>query len=147
MGAECWQMTACEGPSCTRFSPCLQPHTGLISMPTAHHACESVPLCFSWLNPSLHLSMCIYHFFSFSSHVCTRSVRFSRLSPGSIIVSLLCLSSVFLSATCWCLSIRRLCKIPFKKFPEWKDMGAYTHPVSCSFTHKWLFKLKSKPTE
>lgn len=146
MGAECWQMTACEAPSCTRLSPCLQPHTGLISMPTVHHACESVPLYFSWRNPSLYLSVCllIYHFFPLSSNVCTCSFRFKD-SPSSIIVSLLCLSSVFLSATCWCLSIRQLCKFLLKKFSEWKDTVAYTHLLLFhTQTHKWhlnLFKI------
>lgn len=126
MGAECWQMTACEGTSYNRFSPCLQPHTGLISMPTVHHACELVPLFFSWPSPSLCLSISlfIYHFVPFGSHVCSCSFGFQG-SPGIINVSLLCLFPVFLFATCWCLSIETLCQIPLKRFSDWKDMDIH----------------------
>lgn len=115
MGAECWQMTACEATSYTRFSPCLQPHTGLISMPTAYHGLwinPSVLQLAQSFTPSIHLSLYlfIYHFVPVGSHVCTCSFGFQDKK-----VSLLCPSSVFLFATCWCLSILRLCQIPFIK--------------------------------
>lgn len=50
-------------------------------------ACELVPLFFSWPSPSLRLSISlfIYHFVPFGSHVCCRSFSFQG-SPGSVSV-------------------------------------------------------------
>lgn len=143
MGAECWQMTGL-------WSHLVHP---LLTLPATTyrlnlHANRS-PLL--WISPSvlqlaqsftlsIHLSvyLSIYHFVPLGSHVCSCSFGFLKNSPGSINVSLLCLSSVFLFATCWCLSIKRLCKLPLKGFSNWKDMDAHTrthtHPVSRSTT-------------
>lgn len=95
MGAECWQMTACEGTSHTRLSPCPLPRTGLISMLTIHQACESAPLFFSLPGPSLCLPvyLFIYDFVPLRSHVSFGSLDFFFLfqdPPGSLDVSLLC---------------------------------------------------------
>lgn len=132
MGAECWQMTACEGTSHTRLSPCRLPRTGLISMLTIHQACESAPLFFSRPGPSpcLPVYLFIYDFVPLRSHVSSGSLSFfffpsSKTLLGSLDVSLLCVPEAFLFATCWCPP-RSNCFVTFKRLSGWKDGNGNT---------------------
>lgn len=152
MGAECWQMTGCEATAYTRFSPRLQPHPGLISMPTAHPACESIPLCLSCLGPSLHPS--VYLYLSFRSCPFPRRHLFFFWGFQEKNVSLLCLCSVFLLPPVDAFLSRGFVGSLYKKFQNWKETDAHTLPVSWSFTqmpiktpyknHKRIVSLEQK---